>query len=191
MSGIVVVEVDDPLCFGDHEHESKLNELRRRFNFGKFVDLATQPEGASFNGRRIRARPGGGYIIDMVKYVSERLEEVPLAKGRKKDEEATPEERDATRAAVGALTWAAKEGRPDAAATASLIAGCLNQLKIQDILDLNRTIREVKQQAGMSIQIQPIPEDRLCFGVVTDASWANSTEEKSQGGCAVLCYDML
>ena len=189
LSGIVIVEVDDLLCFGDHEHESKLDELRSRFNFGKFVDLATQPEGASFNGRRIRARPGGGYIIDMIKYVSERLEEVPLAKGRKKDEEATPEERDATRAAVGALTWAAKEGRPDAAATASLIAGCLNHLKIQDILDLNRTIREVKQQAEMSIQIQPIPEDRLCFGVVTDASWANSSEEKSQGGFAVLCYD--
>lgn len=60
LHGIIIVEVDDLLCFGDERHDDKLEELRSRFNFGKFVDLASQPDGASFNGRRIRARPDGG-----------------------------------------------------------------------------------------------------------------------------------
>lgn len=40
LRGIIVIEVDDLLCFGDEGHDVKLEELRGRFNFGKFVDLA-------------------------------------------------------------------------------------------------------------------------------------------------------
>ena len=125
----------------------------------------------------------------MEKFVKERLQEVPLEKGRAsaKDERATKE--DATRAAVGSLTWAAKEGRPDCAAGASLIAGCLNGLKVQDIIDLNKIIKDVRANAEMSIKIQPIAEDKMCFGVITDASWANAGNGSSQGGFGILCYD--
>lgn len=121
-------------------------------------------------------------IIDMLKYVNERLEEVPLEKGRKKEEVASEDEVALTRAAVGSLTWAAKEGRPDGAAGASLIVGCLNQLKIQDIMDLNKIIKEMKKHADLSIQIQPIQEERMCLGVITDASWANAGGGSSQAG---------
>ena len=165
------------MCFGDSHHDVKLQELQTKFSFGKFVNLAEQAEGASFNGRRIRVLPGGSFEIDMKKYVEERLEEVKLEKGRStmKEEKANAEEIAATRAAVGAVTWAAKEGRPDCAAGASLIAGCLNSLRIQDILDLNKIIRETKQHPNMSIKIQPISEDRMAFGVITDAAYANAS----------------
>ena len=105
----------------------------------------------------------------MEKFVGERLNEVALAKGRslEKEAEATEEEKAATRAALGALTWAAKEGRPDAAAAASLIASCLNRLRVQDIVDLNKTIKEVKKNEKLPIPVQPIGLDRLCFGVIT------------------------
>ena len=191
LRGIIIVEVDDLLCFGDQMHDEKLAELRQRFNFGKFVELSQEAEGASFNGRRIRAMPEGGYEIDMTKFIEERLQEVPLQKGRSTEKEdlATEEEVAATRASVGALTWAAKEGRPDCAAGASLIAGCLNRLKVQDILDLNKIIKETKENSTMSIKIQAIPEDSMCFGVITDASYANAGIGSSQGGFGVLCYE--
>ena len=96
-----------------------------------------------------------------------------------------------TRAAVGALTWAAKEGRPDCAAGASLIAGSPNKLKIQDIIDLNKIIRETKVNSNMSVKIQPIREDEMCFGVITDAAFANAGNGSSQGGFGILCYEML
>lgn len=130
-------------------------------------------------------------MVDMQKYVQERLQEVPLARGRasQKNEDATQQEKDDTRAAIGAITWAAKEGRPDCAAAASLIARCLNKLKVQDIVDLNKVIREVKSHAEMSIPIEPIQEERMCWGVVTDASWGNAERGASQGAYGVLCYD--
>ena len=191
LCGIVVVEVDDLLCFGNEQHDGKLKELQQRFHFGKFVQLAEEAEGASFNGRRIKCLPGGGYEIDMTKFVTERLQEVELEKGRCKDKEAAATDKEIadTRAAVGALTWAAKEGRPDCAAGASLLAGSLNRLKIQDIVDLNKIIKETKANSGMSLKIQPIPEEEMCFGVITDAAFANAGNGSSQGGFGILCYE--
>ena len=123
--------------------------------------------------------------------MKERLHEVPLGVGRaqKKEGNASKQEVDATRAVVGSLTWAAKEGRPDCVAGALLIAGCLNRLKVKDIIDLNKIIREVKANATMSLKIQPIDEEKMCFGMITDASLANAESHSSQGGFGVLCYD--
>lgn len=105
----------------------------------------------------MKSTPEGGFLLDMEKFVSERLQEVPLEKGRRteKESEATSEEKAATRAAIGALTWAAKDGRPDCSAIASLVASCLNKLKIQDVLDLNKCIKEVRESCSLTIPIQP------------------------------------
>lgn len=127
--------------------------------------------------------------LDMQKFVEERLETVPLAKGRKAEEEASLEEREATRAAVGSLTWAAKEGRPDAAAAASLVASALSSLKVQDVMDLNKAIVAVKKRADLSLKIQSIPLSVLQWGVITDASYANASKGRSQGAFAVIAFE--
>lgn len=76
----LVVEVDDLFGIGD-EYFFQMEQLRNRFDFGKFV-------------------------------VTERLSPVKLATGRATNakDAATPEEKEMVRAAVGSLTWAAKEG---------------------------------------------------------------------------------
>jgi len=191
VEGLVIVEVDDLLSLGSPAHYQRMSQLQERFKFGKFKFLDEEKEGASFNGRRLKATKDGGFRVDMEKFVSERMNEVALEKGRslEKESEATEKEKADTRAALGALTWAAKEGRPDAAAAASLIASCLNRLRVQDILDLNKTIKEMKKNVQLSIPVQPIPLERLCFGVVTDASYANAANGASQGAFGVVCYD--
>eukprot|EP00435_Cladocopium_sp_Y103_P076160 s11_g79.t1 len=153
--------------------------------------IIVEVDGTSFNGRRLRATGDGGFLIDMEKFVSERLKEVSLDKGRAqaKNEPATEKERSEARAVLGALTWAAKEGRPDAAAPASILASTLNHMTVQDILDLNKAVREVKQSPKLSIPIQPINIEELQRGVITDASYANTTDGASQGAYGVICYD--
>ena len=190
LAGMLIVEVDDILSFGNEHHYGLMQKLQERFKFGKFKFIDQEPEGVGFNGRRIRLAQGC-YLIDMQKFVEERLQEVPLAVGRAKDKEAlaTEEEKSLTRASIGALTWAAKEGRPDCAASASLIAGCLTKLRVQDILDLNRTIREAKRDSGMSLKIQSIAPERLQWGVITDASYANTQGSSSQGAFGIICFD--
>lgn len=120
--------------------------------------------------------------------MKERLSEVPLEKGRatQASDDATTSEKDAARAAIGSLM--AKEARPDAGAVASLCASSLSKLKVQDMLDLNRRIKGVKDSADLKIKIQSTPINHLCWGVVTDASYANVANGKSQGAYAVIAY---
>ena len=190
LAGLLIVEVDDILSFGDEFHYGLMQKLQERFKFGKFKYIDEETEGVGFNGRRIRMS-GATYLIDMQKFVEERLHEIPLAVGRaqEKNAEATEQERSLARAAIGSLTWAAKEGRPDCAASASIIASCLTRLKVQDIVDLNKAIREAKKDAALCIRIQPIKMDRLHWGVITDASYANTEGCASQGAFGVVCFD--
>ena len=191
LRGIIVVEVDDLLTMGDELHFQKMEELQKRFKFGKFKFLDEEQKGVSFNGRRLRMLEDGTYLVDMQKFVEERLREVSLAVGRasQKDEDATDAGKTEARAVVGALTWAAKEGRPDCAAAASIIAGTLNRMKVQDILDLNKAVREAKKSSTMSLRIQPIAPDQIIWGVVTDASYANASGGASQGAFGVICAE--
>ena len=155
LSGLLVVEVDDLFGAGDEHFFSQMDMLRQRFDFGKFVQVDKEADGVGFNGRRIKHQQGT-FLVDMEKFVSERLQPVKLEVGRatRSKEDATPEEKEAVRAAVGSLTWAAKEGRPDAAAAASLIASSMSELRVQDILDLNKAINQVKDNAKLALKIQ-------------------------------------
>lgn len=73
------------LCLGNENHDRALERLRERLHFGKFANLSEQPEGASFNGRRLRSTKNG-FEIDMTKFVRERLQPVPFKlDGRRKE----------------------------------------------------------------------------------------------------------
>ena len=82
LEGLIVVEIDDILSIGYTEHDRRLGMLRERFKFGKFKYLQELPEGATFNGRRIRQAMDGTISVDMGKYVEERMAPVSIERGR-------------------------------------------------------------------------------------------------------------
>ena len=61
---------------------------------------------------------------------------------------------------------------------------------MQDIRDLNKAIDLLKSRSDLCLQIQPIRPERLGCGVITDASFANASQGKSQGAYAVVAYDV-
>ncbi|CAE7818610.1 RE1 [Symbiodinium sp. CCMP2592] len=190
LSGVIAVEVDDLFTCGDSVHDERINALQKVFQFGKFEPLMGNPNGVSFNGRRIKQHQNFGLEIDMVKFVTERLSPVSLAKGRKSNpkELANQSEIGQLRAVIGSLNWCARECRPDAAAAASLGAASFPNPTIQDILDVNRAVETVKSRPELSIKIQPIPVKDLCWGVISDASFANAHGGGSQGAYGILAY---
>ncbi|CAE7241405.1 RE1 [Symbiodinium sp. CCMP2456] len=192
LNGVIVVEIDDLLCFGLDEHERRLQKLRQRFAFGKFHRLQEMPQGTAFNGRRIRQQSDYSLKVDMCKFVTERLSQVFLEKGRRSqpDAEASPKERQDTRAAIGSLAWAAKEGRPDAASGASILASRMAKLKVRDVVALNKVIQEVRSKPELTLTYHSVPLERLRFGVATDASFDNYDDGSSQGAVGVLAYDV-
>ena len=173
LHGMIAVEIDDLLMFGDDVHLRKVEELKKRFTFGKLEKL--DEKGVNFNGRRLR-REGDTMLIDMKAFVEERLEGVELSKERMKmrSEKVTEDEMGLIRKACGSLNWAGREGRPDAAAAASMFSSLMTEMKIEDVLELNKVIAKVKQNSDLALRIQSFPEDRMRWGVISDASWGNA-----------------
>ena len=190
LEGIIIIEIDDLLNFGKGVHAAKLAELQRRFKFGKFKELQAMPEGTTFNGRRIRQLPDYTIAVDMTKYVIERLAPMTLEKGRRSQPEApaSEDEKSRFRGAVGSLAWAAKEGRPDAAAGASILASKAANLQVKDLLELNKVIQKVKETPELTLRYFPIPPSELCWGVITDASFTNHGDGGSQGALGILAF---
>ena len=188
LQGAIAVEVDDLFMVGCEVHRERIAQLRSKFTFGKWVKLQETPEGCAFNGRRIRQLPSGEFLIDMQKFIEERLNGVILQKGRAsmKKEPATEEEISQARASCGALNWLAKEGRPDAAGPSSMLSSRLTQLTVEDLLGINEVVKHMKEQASLAVRIQPLSGMKL--GVVTDASWGNMGYH-SQGGHLIIAHE--
>ena len=79
--GIILVEIDDLLMMGQKKHDRKMEDLQRRFRFGKMENV--DEKGVGFNGRRLRMEKGRA-LIDMEKFVSERMEEIVVSAERRK-----------------------------------------------------------------------------------------------------------
>ena len=93
------------------------------------------------------------------------------------------------RSTCGALNWAGREGRPDAAAAASLFSSQMLEMTVQDVVELNRVVARLKKTSNMALRIQPIPEERLRWGVISDASYANARNGKTQAGHMLIAFD--
>lgn len=76
LHGMIAVEIDDLLMFGDEVHEEKVEALQQRFSFGKLQSL--DEKGVNFNGRRLR-KIGSTIEVDMKAFVEERLANMRLA----------------------------------------------------------------------------------------------------------------
>ena len=188
LHGMIAVEVDDLLMFGDSVHDEKVQLLQERFTFGKLEPL--DEKGVSFNGRRLKCC-NGEVQIDMKAFVQERLQKVKLEPHRSKlkQEEINEDERSLVRSTCGALNWAGREGRPDAAAAASMFSSLMTQMKIADVLELNKVVEGLQADADLALRIQPIPEQDMRWGVFCDASYANAKNGKTQAGHMLVTFE--
>ncbi|CAE8627158.1 unnamed protein product, partial [Polarella glacialis] len=190
LQGLIVVEIDDLSTVGHEEHKARLDQLSKRFKFGKYRSIHGDSDGTSFNGRRIRQKLDYGFEVDMSKFVKERLSTVKFAKGRKSTPGALANASEISqgRSVEGGLQWAARIGRPDAAGPASIIAGTFPAPLIQDLIDLNKAVEALQKRPDLNLKIHPIPLCDLRLGCVSDASFANAAENRSQGSQGVIAY---
>ena len=188
LRGVLAIEVDDILMFGDELHDEKMSKLQKRFTFGKLQDIDEQ--GVNFNGRRLR-KVHEDILVDMKAFIEERMKTVELSKERQKERKAqiTEEERCQGRSVCGALNWAGREGRPNAAASASMFSSQLMEMTVEDVIELNRVVQGLKKEAELALRIRPIAEERLRWGVISDASWANARGGKTQAGHMLIAFD--
>ena len=188
LGGVIAIEVDDMFTVGHCFHHDQMSQLRKKCTFGKYVRLRDEPQGASFNGRKIQQYADGSSRIDMQKFIEERLRPVVLEKGRLANKKSFANECEVSmaRATCGALNWLSEGSRLDAAGPSSLMASKLSRLTIEDIVSLNAVVKNLKDNSHVSILIQPLQHMKL--SKVTDASFANR-DYHSQGGQILLAHE--
>ena len=59
---------------------------------------------------------------------------------------------------------------------------------MQDLIDLNKAIQTIKPRPDLNIKMRSVPVDKLAWGVMTDSSFDNAGDGKSQGACGVLAF---
>jgi len=189
-TGLIIVETDDLLGggIGDHFHKS-VAELRKKYNFGKWVELMDQSH--EYGGRTLRQTSDYGFTISMVRYLRERAREIKLDRGRCKDPnaKANATEISLMRGLTGKINWATREGMPNGCGDASLLSATLPEPQIKDLQEANACLRRLLQAEAIII-IRPIPLDRLKLLHIGDSSLGNTKGGTSQLAHMICAADV-
>ena len=183
--GIMVIEVDDILEAGDEVHRQKMSWLEQKLRFGKVENLRENKDGSGYAGRRLKQLSNYGFEFHMTDYVNNRLRPMqPKQQCLKRDASAVlldKDEEQMLRGVIAAVNWTAREGRPDASASASILSGVFPSPTMQDLFEVNLVVKHLKENPVI-LRIQPIPEESLRHVVIADSSFDPSGKVKPQHG---------
>ena len=136
--GMIVIEVDDVLEAGNKEHQRRMSALESMLKFGKAVELQSDAAGTGFAGRRVWQEADFSFSITKQDYIQSRLKPVRLEaktlKCQAKHKTLSAEEISQLRGTLASINWVAREGRPDASAAASILAGCFPTPSVADAM---------------------------------------------------------
>ena len=183
--GIIVIEVDDLFEAGGERHRRNMEWLAGKLRFGKSVNLQQEVQGTGYAGRRIWQRKNFGYQISMDDYVQNRLKPVTFQRTLLKKDALTTllneSEQSQLRGTIASINWAAREGRPDASAAASILAAAFPSPVLQHALDANKVVARMKS-IKVNIIIHPMPEHEIRHLLICDSSFDPTGRTKPQHG---------
>ena len=114
-----------------------------------------------------------GHTISQAEYVADRLKSVDIPKGMGNEETAPREVFHDNRTAVGCLSWAAKETRPDLAFAANVAQARQNAPCIGDIKMTNAAVKQAREYQDYGVMVARIPIEDMSIVVYHDAAWGN------------------
>ena len=175
--GIIGVATDDLLHGGSTEHWEKMQWIQDHYKLGKF-----SKGNGRFVGKEIEY-DGVNIKVHQKQYIKDKIHQIPMAKQRKqqKFDTCTPSEVTEMRGLLGAMSWLAKETRPDIQGRVAMLQQTMPHPMVMHLLELNALAKEAQVENETAIWIQPIALEDLRIGVVTDASWGNSPGQTLEG----------
>ena len=180
--GLVGVHVDDGLGAGDEIFNQAIAQLEARYPFGSKLE-----GDFTFTGIHVSQNWDGKIQLDQTKYVEDIMSiDVDRSRRIQPESPVTEKERQALRALVGSIQYAASNTRPDLSAKLSLLQAKINSAQVRDLMEGNRLLQEAKQYKDTKITIQSIPLEDIRFVSFSDASFATRANAQSQKGCLIL-----
>ena len=116
--------------------------------------------------------------------------DIKLLRGRGKDPKALADAGEIIqmRSLIGKLNWASREGMPQGAGDASLLASKMPTPTIEDLTKANAAMRRLMDN-DVPVWIRSIPLQDMRMIVLADASLANTQGGSAQIGHLVCCCD--
>ena len=194
LSGLICVETDVLLGGGiGPKYQAAVEQLRKAYNFGKWKPLML--EQTEYGGRTLKQFPkthpnAYEFHISMTRYLKDKAVEIKIARGRGKNpkEKADAGEITQMRGLVGKLNWASREGMPQGAGDASLLASTLPNPNIEDLTEANAAMRRLIQN-DVPVWIRAIPFADFSLVVFEDASLGNTKGGAAQIGHLVCATE--
>eukprot|EP00971_Amphidinium_carterae_P046008 905357-Amphidinium_carterae.2 len=187
LTGVLVVETDDLLggSSGPQAAES-ITQLTKSLVLGHFEYL--QKRAVAYGGRLLKQAQDMSFTISMANYVAEKATAVQLERGRQDEDDATEREITCLRGLLGSLMWAGREGIPHLVGECSLLSSTLPTPKVKHIKAANACLKR-HLNAPVEIRILPLRPETLHFVVLTDASFDNLGNGRTQVGWMVLACE--
>ena len=181
-AGIIGVHVDDGLCGGNKYFQEKLAQLEAIFPFG-----SKKAKAFTFTGIDLHQNANYSITLSQEKYLA-KIEPIHIEHNRKHSPELTvnAEEKQALRALIGSLQYAAVNTRPDLSSRLSHLQSSINSATIQNLIDANRVLHEAKRHKETTITVQSIPISKLRFLAFSDASFSSKKQPDSHTGMMIM-----
>ena len=129
---------------------------------------------------------------DQEPYIEKKLEEIAISpqRAKKKDADATEEERSEFRRGLGQLGWVTSQTRPDKQYETSYAAGQVNHLKVKHLIRLQKAIKHVKHDANRWTWTAPAIKGKIKLVGIVDAGEGENSDggiswERAQAGMVV------
>ena len=149
VDGLILIEVDDLAIGTRRMQEAEVQQrFQAPFRFGKW-----EKREASCAGRRIRQRDQYVLVDQENKYILEKLQPVFLREKQQKDKKLSLDVFNQLRSLVYKISWVAKESRPEASGSASILAQRLKELTVSDVLIANRVVKFFRSSASQCLTI--------------------------------------
>ena len=176
------MHVDDFLSVGTNDFEMLvLKKLGSNFLIG-----STETGIFKYLGHRIQEWKNG-ITLDQVHYAA-LLKPIDISKQRStnKSSELSDKEKKEYRTAVGQLGWIAKSTRPDIAFDVCELSVAFTRATVNDLLKLNKVIFKVSSDHLQLFFPKVFPLENCYLECFSDASFANLSDNGSQGGFIVF-----
>ena len=144
-----------------------------RWDLGKFLNL-------KFAGIRVRQHRDFSITVDLEDY-TKFITEAPITRerSRQRQESLTVQELSMLRRVLGTASWRAQQISPQFAADVSLLLSATADPVVQDLLDANKLVRDMRRSSAQSLQFHSFnetPWQQLVF-----ASWADASDRPRDG----------
>eukprot|EP00971_Amphidinium_carterae_P289000 5738574-Amphidinium_carterae.1 len=169
---MALLDVDDLILAAPKETLPGFQKaVQTRFKVGKL-----EQEESEFCGRHIklvhpREHEPAMILVDMEKYIEEKVQEIPMTKTRKaqKSELLSQSEFEELRSLVFKFAWLSRKSRPELSGTSSLMASRLRSATVQDLVDCNHLVAYLKATSKRALRLHAIPTDKMHFITFSDA----------------------